>query len=40
MVFNEKIMLQRTQKEKKQVPKNYSNNDYEVWVDLDTHIKE
>jgi hypothetical protein len=40
VVFYEKTMLQRTHEEKKQVSENYSNNDHEVWVELDTHIKE
>jgi len=40
VVFDETVMLYYTHEEKKQVPKNYNNNDYEVQVELDTHINE
>jgi hypothetical protein len=39
LIKKKKVMLYYTHEEKKQVPENY-NNDHEVQVELDTHIKE
>jgi hypothetical protein len=36
--FMKKTMLQCTHEEKKQVSENYSNNDHEIYVELDTYI--
>jgi len=39
LIKKKKVMLYYTHEEKKQVPENY-NNDHEVQVKLNTHIKE
>ena len=37
MIFNEKVMLQNTQKEGNQALENHYSDEYVVQVDLETH---
>ena len=37
VIFDEKVMLQNTQKEEKQAPKNHYSDEYVVQVELETH---
>ena len=36
MIFDEKVLLQNTQKEEKQAPKNHYSDEYVVQVELET----
>lgn len=40
VIFDGKVILQHTQEEKKQVPKNCSSNEHVVQAELETHGKE
>lgn len=39
VIFDEKSMLQHTWEEEKLVPKNCSNNEHIVHVELETHLR-